>query len=87
MTYMLVRHKVADFSAWKLIFDSHSAAQQQSGLRAPKILRNLDDPNEVVLLFEVTDLEKARAFVSSPEVPAAKEQSGVVDRPDIYFLS
>lgn len=87
MTYMLVRHKVADFSNWKRVFDSHSAAQKESGLGVEKVLRNVDDPNEVFLLFEVTDLEKARGFVSSPEVPEAKQQSGVVDNPDIYFLS
>ncbi len=38
---------------------------------------------EVVLWFEVTDLEKARVFVNSPEVPDARQQSGVVDEPDI----
>ncbi len=87
MTYMLVRHKVADYSQWKRVFDSHSTAQRQSGLRLDKVLRNLDQPNEVILFFEVTDLKKARGFVSSPEVPGSKDQSGVVDQPDIYFLS
>jgi hypothetical protein len=29
---------------------------------------------------------KGTGFVSSPEVPRAKEDSGVVDKPDIYFL-
>jgi hypothetical protein len=87
MPYLLVRHKVADFTNWKRVFDSHAEAQRQSGLRIERVLRNLDDRDEVVLLFEVMDLEKARAFVSSPGVPRAKEQSGVVDKPDIYFLS
>lgn len=84
MTYMLVRHKVADFSSWKRVFDSHSAAQQEAGLRVEKVLRNVDHPNEV---FQVTDLKKARGFVSSPEVPEAQQQSGVLDKPDIYILS
>ncbi|MBZ5628665.1 MAG: cyclase [Acidobacteriia bacterium] len=87
MIYLLVRHKVADFEKWKRVFDSHAEAQRQSGLRLDKVLRNLDDPSEVVTWFEDTDLAKARAFVSSPEVPRAKEDSGVVDTPDIYFLS
>lgn len=61
--------------------------QRQSGLRLDKVLRNLDDPNEVVTWFEVTDLAKARGFVTSPAVPRAQEDSGVVDKPDIYFLA
>ena len=84
---MLVRHKVSDFDKWKQVFDSHAIAQQESGLRVEKVLRNLDDPAEVIPWFEVTDLEKARAFVNSPEVPDARHQSGVVDEPDTYFLS
>jgi hypothetical protein len=87
MPYMLVRHKVADFSVWKRVFDSHLPAQQDAGLRVEKILRNMDDPNEVFLLFEVTDLEKAQAFVSSPKAVEGKEQSGVVDDPDMYLLT
>jgi hypothetical protein len=78
---------VADFSSWKRVFDSHAAAQRESGLRVEKVLRNLEDPNEVFLLFEVSDLEKARGFVSSPEVPGARRESGVLDTADIYFLS
>ena len=87
MTYAWVRHKVADFCDWKHVFDSDSAAQQAAGLQVERILRNIDDPDEVFLLFEVSDLEKARGFVSSGDVPEAQQQSGVVDRPDIYFLS
>ena len=87
MPYLMVRLKVRDFQQWKRVFDSHAEAQCQSGLRLDKVVRNLDDPNEVVTWFEVTDLAKARAFVSSPKVPEAKEDSGVVDTPDIYFLS
>ncbi len=87
MTYMLVRHKVGDFSSWKRVFDSHSATQQEAGLRVEKVLRNVDHSNEVFLSFQVTDLEKARGFVSSPEVPEAQQQSGVLDKPDIYILS
>ena len=49
MTHMLVRHKVADFDNWKRVFDSHATAQQESGPRVEKVVRNLDDPAEVVL--------------------------------------
>ncbi len=51
------------------------------------MFRNVDDPNEVVYFFEVTDIEKARGFISSPAVPEAKQQSGVISEPDISFIS
>jgi hypothetical protein len=87
MGYLLVRHKVKEFHEWKHVFDAHRNAQRDAGLRIERVMRNLYEPNEVVLLFEVVDLAKARAFVFSPEVPDAQAESGVVDKPDIYFLA
>jgi len=86
MAYLLVRHRVVDFERWKRVFDSHTAAQREAGLKVQKVLRNVDDPAEVVLFFEVADVRKARAFVTSPTVPDAQEQSGVIGRPETSFL-
>jgi hypothetical protein len=87
MGYLLVRHKVKEFDEWKRLFDAHGEAQRKAGLRIEKVMRNTYEPNEVFLFFEVLDLAKARGFVYSPEVPKAQAQSGVVDKPDIYFLT
>jgi hypothetical protein len=87
MGYLLVRHKVKEFQEWKRFFDSHKGAQREAGLRIEKVMRNLYQPEEVFLLFEVTDLAKARGFVFSAEVSAAQAESGVVDKPDIYFMA
>jgi hypothetical protein len=87
MGYLLVRHKVKEFHEWKHVFDVHKEAQAHAGLRIEKIMRNLYEPNEVFLFFEVTDLAKARGFFSSPEVSNAQAQAGVVDKPDVYFLA
>jgi len=87
MGYLLVRHKVREYHEWKRVFDTHKDAQRHAGLRIEKVMRNLYEPNEVFLLFEVMDLARARGFVSSSEVSDAQTQSGVVDKPDIYFLA
>jgi hypothetical protein len=87
MGYLLVRHKVKEFHEWKRVFDAHKDAQRKAGLRIDKVMRNLYEPNEVFLLFEVMDLAKARGFVSSPEASNAQTEAGVVDKPDIYFMA
>ena len=84
--YMLCRNKVADFATWKKVFDAHAEAQRQSGLHLQRLWRGLDNPNEVFMLFEVTDIDKARNFVASPKVPDAQCQSGVLEKPDIFFM-
>jgi len=87
MPYLLVRHKVSDFSKWKPAYDAHLPARQGAGLKEEHLLRNTDDPNEVVLLFEPEDIQKAKEFASSADLRETMQNAGVVDKPDIYFLS
>lgn len=85
MTYMLCRNRVADFSKWKRIFDSHAEAHRAAGLNLVHLWRSLGDPNNLFFLFEVSSIEKAQAFVNAPESAEAGKESGVIDG-DIYFL-
>jgi hypothetical protein len=87
MSYLLVRHKGSDYSKWKTAYDSHSPARQKAGLREEHLLRNIDIPNEVILLFQAGEIEKAKEFSASADLRDAMQDSGVVDKPDIYFLS
>ena len=86
MPHLLVRHKVSDFSKWKSAYDAHSPARKEAGLREEHLLRNMDDPNEVILLFELKDLGKAKEFGASANLREAMQDAGVVDKPDLYFL-
>jgi hypothetical protein len=88
MPYVLVRHKVAHFSTWKAGYDSDSQARQKAGLKQKHLLRNMDNPNEVIQLFEAEDIEKAREFLNSSDLRETmlKLKVGVIDKPDIYFL-
>lgn len=87
MHYLFIRHKVSDFEKWKPIYKAHEPVRQKAGLKEVQLLRSVDDANEVVLLFEVDDLEAAREFGQSSELHDAMQRSGVVDKPDVYFLS
>ena len=64
VNYLLVRHKVTDFDVWKEVFDSHAKAQKESGMKAEKVLRNIEDPDEVFLLLEVSDMETVMQSLS-----------------------
>jgi len=84
--YLLVRHKISDFVKWKSVYDAHLSAREKAGLKEEHLLRNADDPNEVLLLFCVEDFDKAKAFSSSADLRQAMERSGVSDKPGVYFL-
>ncbi len=87
MTHMLVRHKVANFDKWKSVYEDHRSAREAAGLIDLHLWRNEGDPSEVILLFEVSDVEKAKKFTSSPDAKEKMEAAGVQDLPDIVFLS
>jgi heme-degrading monooxygenase HmoA len=86
MPYLLIRHEVADYSKWKPGFDADSVNRQASGSKGGQLFRNASDPNEMVVLLEWDDLEKARQFTQSDELREVMQRLGVIDHPDIYFL-
>ena len=79
MICMLCRNRVADYANWREVFDSHSGDHARTGLRLIGLWRDVQDANSVFFNFEVTDMERARAFISSPESEQAGKDSGVID--------
>ena len=86
MICVMVRHQVADFGKWKPAYDAHAPARAKAGLKELHVLRNIDNPDEIVLLFSADDLGKAKAFVASQDLREAMEKAGVTGKPDICFL-
>jgi hypothetical protein len=87
MNYVMIRHKVADFNKWKPAYDENQSARKAFGLKDLHLWRNSENPNEVVLSFEVGDLAKAKQFAASPELKAKMQEAGVLGAPDFTFLS
>lgn len=86
MPHLLVRHRVEDYARWRPIFDDHASMREQYGSSGGQVFRNADDPAEVVMLFEVGDLDRAREFVGSDGLRDAMQSAGVVGQPDVLFL-
>lgn len=87
LTYVLIRHKVRDYSVWKPVYDAHLPKRLEAGLTEKHLFRGATDANEVTLLFEVKDFGRAKAFFESADLRETMEKAGVIDRPDIYFLN
>ena len=86
MPYMLVRHKVGDIAKWRPAFDEHASVRREAGFRGAQIFKNVDDPHEVITLFEVQDVERAREFCRSEDLRRVMQRAGVTDRPDVFLL-
>ncbi len=85
--FVLVRHKVRDFNAWRAGFDAHTPTRTAAGLSTRQVLHSADDPNEVVIVLEASDIERAKGFIASPDLRDTMQSFGVVDKPDVYFLT
>jgi hypothetical protein len=84
--YSLLRHKVEDYERWKPVFDGHTPTFMQSGSNGGWLLRNAEDPNEIVILLEWDNLENALQFYGSDDLRETMGRAGVADQPDLYFF-
>ena len=84
-TYVLIRHRVMDYSVWKLAYDAHLPKRLEAGLAEQHLFRSANDANEVIILFEARYINRAKTFFESPELRERMEKAGVIDMPDIYF--
>jgi len=84
--FMLVRHKVKDFAAWKPVYDAHAPTRRAAGLTDRRLMRGIDDPHQVIVLFEAADLDRAKAFANSDDLRETMMRAGVQDQPDVYYL-
>ncbi|HLK29987.1 MAG TPA: hypothetical protein VKT28_15510 [Puia sp.] len=78
MPTIVVRHKVKDIDTW---LKGH---EERVALFAPaisgfKTFQDTDDPNSIVLVVEVTDLQKLGAIINDPNNQEAKDRHTVLD--------
>lgn len=83
---VLIWHKVANFAKWLPGYESHDSARLAAGLHNYVVGRDVNDTNMVLVALRMDDLEKARAFSSSPELGATMKKVGVTGPPAISFV-
>jgi hypothetical protein len=75
---IIARHKVGDINVW--IKGHHDRVE----LFAPaassfKTFQDTDDPNSVVMIIEVTDLDKLAAIMNDPKNKDVKNKHTVIE--------
>jgi quinol monooxygenase YgiN len=76
-TIALVRHRVADFDAWRKVYDGFAPIQAEHGVHAHQVLRSTENPNEVIVTHTFDSREAAREFFAMPELKEAMSKAGV----------
>jgi hypothetical protein len=87
MINVLIHHEVADYTAWKAVFDSNLDWRHKHGERSCRIFRSAGNVNDLTLFFEWDSLDSARAFLASDELKAKMASAGVKGPPRVDFLT
>ena len=86
MVYVMVRHQIADYTAWRGIFDAALDFRHQGGERSCRIFRNSEDDNDLTLLFECESEDLAHRYMHSPDLHAKMKQAGVIGKPQVTYI-
>ena len=83
MVRMFARHQVADYDAWRKVYDAFD--RESLGVRQHVIHRRVDDPNEITVTHDFDDRATAESFAGSDDLKAAMSEAGVVSAPNIWI--
>jgi len=86
--WVIVTHKVKDFDTWVKAFDAEGAATRAAnGLVDVVLARGVDDQGQVHIIFDITDMAKAKARINSPELKKIMMAAGVEGVPEVKFYT
>lgn len=85
MQHVLIIHEVADYPAWKKVFDGAAGIRKEAGERSYQVLRYAADPNKIVHFSTWTSHSAAKAFFESPRLVKIRQEAGVKS-PDFIYL-
>ena len=85
MSHVLIIHEVADYPAWKKVFDGAADIRREAGERSYQVLKYASDANRIVHFSVWTSHADARAFFESPRLVQIRAEAGV-KAPDFIYL-
>lgn len=87
MVYVLVRFTVEDVEKWKSVFSEAATLRKNYGSRGVRAFNQMDKPNEIVIIGEYEDVERARQLFQSLEFRDATKRAGVQGPPEVTILN
>ena len=78
MVTVFIRHKVADYSAWKPLFDADRPRHHSAGINEVGIYRESSDENMVLVIFEAENQEAIKEMLQSEDLAEKMKEAGVL---------
>lgn len=87
MVTLFVRHKVADYAAWRKVYDAFQASSGTKDVIGQSVYISADDPTDITVTHDFKTLDIARAFTASEALHSTMGKAGVVGAPTVWFAS
>jgi len=85
MSYVLIIHEVANYPAWKKVFDGAQGIRKEAGEISYQLLKYDTDANNIVHFSKWSSHQAARNFFESPKLVEIRRQAGV-KAPNFIYL-
>ncbi|MEA5403789.1 antibiotic biosynthesis monooxygenase [Arcicella sp. DC2W] len=85
MKHVLIIHEVADYPAWKKVFDNAAGIRKEAGEISYQVLKYEQEPNKIVHFSVWISLENAKNFFESPKLVQIRKEAGVKSPEFIYL--
>ena len=84
---LAVRHQVADYAAWRVVYDELEGLRQQHGCTAKTLSHAPSDANDLFLTHTFPSVAQAEAFAGDPALKAGMARAGVSGPPRIEIFA
>ncbi len=75
---MVVTFAVRDYAAWRPVFDAAETERAMAGVTTPRVYRDADRPEQILVLFAVPTRAKGDIWMKSASVRDAWARGGVL---------
>ncbi len=82
---LTIHHQVSDYPSWRSGYDDREKSRVAAGVTNGRVFRGAEDPNDIVILQDVADMGRARAWFTGEELKFAMQKTGVVGPTSFHF--
>jgi len=86
MPYVLIRHRVTDYSKWKAAVSAFKQLRKGAGEKSFCVCRNAKDPNDVTVFCAWDTTARMKSFMKSADLRKAMKEAGVVSKPEVTYF-
>jgi erythromycin esterase-like protein len=87
MPTLAVQLTIGEYAKWRPVFDKYKPLRDNAGLTNVRIYRDSDNPREVIVWGETSDVAKVREALAGQEIRSAMQEAGVVGPPRVHVIA